>query len=175
MMEDAPEIVQGYKDGKYDLNIAEIRYNILYEENNPGMVNYIFGKDYGVKKESTTSSAPREVTEYEKEIMADAEAANRAPKIDVFAGRPATAGDAVASAKPEVAVKKESFMDRLNRINADGNKVGVLVTSKNLVINPDEFSEGITKAQVMGSYGPLEGLDDLAETTADQLNKWIWC
>jgi hypothetical protein len=169
MMTDAPEIIQGYKNGEYPLNEAEIRYNIWYEENNPGTINYFFGKDYEITKKSSVY-AQQKVTEYDKEIIAAADEANRAPKLDKFAGRPQVASASVASAKPEVTVKKESFKDRLNRIKTDGNKVGVLVTSKNLVINPNPFSEGITKARVMGSYGPLSDLDVLAKTTADQLN-----
>jgi len=170
MMADAPAIVDGYKNGDYTLYEAEVKYNVWYEENNPGKITYIFGKDYGVTKTAKPAVATQEKTSYEKEVTSAAESAHRAPRIDVFAGRPATAPAAVASAKPEVAVKKESFVDRLNRIKADGNKVGVLVTSTNLVINPGSFSEGISKAQVMGSYGPLEGLDKLANTTVDQLN-----
>jgi hypothetical protein len=169
MMTDAPDIVDGYKNGEYTLNEAEIKYNVWYEAKNPGKVNYIFGKDYGVTKNSS-SVAAQEVTEYDKEVVAAADEAHRAPKIDKFAGRPTTAEASVASAKPEVEVKKESFKDRLNRVKSDGNKVGVLVTSKNLVINPNDFSEGITKAQVMGSYGPLTDLDNLAKATTDQLN-----
>ncbi len=169
MMSDAPEIIQGYKNGEYSLYEAEIRYNIGYEENYPGRINYIFGKDYEVTKKSSVI-AQQKVTAYDKEIIAAADEANRAPKQDKFAARPITADASVASAKPEVTVKKESFKDRLNRIKTDGNKVGVLVTSKNLVINPNPFSEGITKARVMGSYGPLSDLDVLAEKTAEQLN-----
>jgi hypothetical protein len=45
MMEDAPEIVQGYKDGKYNLESAEIEYNIWFDKNNPGKVDYLFGVD----------------------------------------------------------------------------------------------------------------------------------
>lgn len=171
MMADAPEIVDGYKNGDYTLYEAEIKYNVWYEAKNPGKVTYIFGKDYGVTKTATSSVSTQAATAYEKEVASAAESAHRAPRIDVFAGRPATAPSSVTSAKPEVAVKKESFKERLNRIKADGNKVGVLVTSKNLVINSGSFSEGITKAEVMGSYGPLDGLEVLAKTTTDRLNK----
>ena len=45
MMEDAPEIVQAYKEGKYDLEFAEIEYNIWYDKNNPNKIDYIFGVD----------------------------------------------------------------------------------------------------------------------------------
>lgn len=169
MMADAPEIVQGYKNGDYSLNEAEIRYNIWYEENNPGQINYFFGKDYELVKK-LTPVANQKATAYDEKIIAAANEANRAPKEDKFARRPKTVDPSIASAKPEVTVKKESFKERLNRIKTDGNKVGVLVTSKNLVINPKEFPEGIKKARVMGSYGPLSNMDILASTTAKELN-----
>jgi len=174
---------KGYKDG---LMFEDYKgtmfgyYNKWYDENNPGAITYYEARatfvapDKPAEMATAVSAAVIEeapaVSSYEKEVAAAAEEAHRAPRIDVFAGRPATASAAVASAKPEVAVKKESFKDRLTRIKADGNSVGVLVTSENLVINPNDFSEGITKAQVLGSYGPLEGLDKIAKTTADQLN-----
>ena len=40
MMADAPEIVQGYKDGLYDLNEAEVKYNIWYDKKYPGKIKY---------------------------------------------------------------------------------------------------------------------------------------
>lgn len=158
---------KGYKKSLLSTNYEEAmfrHYNKWYDENNPDVITYYPTVATFVAPAGTATSA------YEKEVIAAAEEAHRAPRIDVFKGRPATAGAAVASAKPEVTVKKESFMERLNRIKTDGNKVGVLVTCGNLVINPGTFSEGITKARVLGSYGPLKGLDVLAKTTSDRLN-----
>jgi hypothetical protein len=106
----------------------------------------------------------------EKTVVEDISKAHFEPRLDPFKDRPSTATATIASVKPEVSVKKESFMDRLIRIKADGNKVGVLVTCNNLTINPGSLSEGITKAPIRGSYGPLDGLDILANTTTDQLN-----
>lgn len=45
MMEDAPEIVQAYKGGKYSLESAEIKYNIWYDKNNPNKIDYVLGVD----------------------------------------------------------------------------------------------------------------------------------
>ena len=175
----------GYKDG---LMVEDYKgtmfgyYNKWYDETNPGAITYYDTKatfvapDKPVEVAATVTSAVEDLTSsvtsnYEKEVKEATEEAHRAPRIDVFEGRPTTASAAIASAKPEVAVKKESFKDRLSRIKADGNKVGVLVTSKNLVINPGtSTSEGITKAQVLGSYGPLEGIDKIAQATASDLN-----
>lgn len=43
MMADAPEIVKAYKDGQYDLQSAEIEYNIWYDTNNPNKIDYVLG------------------------------------------------------------------------------------------------------------------------------------
>ena len=47
MMSDAPEIVQNYRDGIRDRYETEIAYNNWFEENHPGKVDYLFGKDFG--------------------------------------------------------------------------------------------------------------------------------
>lgn len=44
---------------------------------------------------------------------------------DSFAGRPETVSPEIASAKDNVPVKKETFRAKMNRITADGNKIGV--------------------------------------------------
>jgi len=41
MMEDCPEIVQDYKDGKYPIHETEIRYNIWFDMMYPGKVKYL--------------------------------------------------------------------------------------------------------------------------------------
>ena len=170
MMSDAPGIIKGYKNGEYTLNEAEIRYNIWYEENNPGKINYIFGKDYEVTKKSSATTS-KEVTAYEKEVVDKYDQAHTVPKQDLFAGRPLDPSDAIASAKPEVKVKKESFLDRLNRIKTDGNNVGVLVRCENIYVNPGDVGEGITKVKVVGSYAPLERTEKLANKVTDEFNK----
>ena len=144
-------------------------YNKWYDENNPGAITY-YPQSATYKSPDTPNSNKTEVSDAEKAVVEEVGKAHFEARKDPFEGRPAVAGAAVASVKPEVAVKKETFMDRLNRIKADGNKVGVLVTGKIITINPGSVSEGTTKAQVRGSYPTLEGLDDLAKTTTEQLN-----
>ncbi len=178
---------KGYKNSLIDLDYKERMfgiYNKWYDEQNSGVITYYEARATFVAPDKpiviaaastavaiTEEAAPSSAaSDYQEKVVSAAEEAHRAPRIDVFAGRPATAGAAVASAKPEVTVKKESFKDRLARIKADGNKVGVLVTSKNLVINPYDFGEGVTKARVLGSYGPLTDLDKLATATVNELN-----
>ncbi len=170
MMSDAPQIVQGYRDGKYSLNEAEIRYNIWYEESNPGIVKYFFGKDYGVTKKAVPVASAASIA-YDTEMVSKYDKAHQVPKQDYFAGRPNVASAAVASAKPEVRVKKESFIDRLNRIKADGNKVGVLIRCNNIYVNPPNVSEGVNTVKVVGSYGPLVGTEKIADKIAAEFNK----
>lgn len=176
---------EGYKNSLMDLDYSDRMfgiYNKWYDEQNPDAIEYFpetasfVAPDKPIAVAAATEVVVEESSEvaakkYQEEIKAAAEEAHRAPRIDPFKGRPSTASAAVASAKPEVAVKKQSFKDRLARIKSDGNKVGILVTSKNLLINPGSVSEGTTKANVMGSYGPIKGIDKIAETTADELNK----
>lgn len=40
MMEDAPHIIQDYKEGKLTLKQAEVEYNIWFDKQNPGKVDY---------------------------------------------------------------------------------------------------------------------------------------
>ncbi|MCF6360693.1 MAG: hypothetical protein L3J29_08015 [Cyclobacteriaceae bacterium] len=140
-------------------------YNKWYDEQNPGAITY-----YPMEATYKVPVAQHVQSAAEVAMFAAYDTAYYAPKQIKFEGRPTTAVASIASEKPEVRVKKESFIDRLNRIKADGNKVGVLVRCKNLVVNPKDFGEGIKKVRVAGTYGPLEGIDVLAETTAKQLN-----
>lgn len=52
------------------------------------------------------------------------------------ASRPETASPRIAEAKPNAPVKKESFTEKIARIKADGNKVGVLFTNADVYIKP---------------------------------------
>jgi hypothetical protein len=145
-------------------------YNEWYDKNNPGVITYFPTKATYLAPQSSagqTNSLPVADAALVEEISK----ANLAPRIDPFEGRSTSVDPSVASALPEVPVKKESFTERINRLNAAGNKVGILVKSSNLLINPKPLSDGLNPAQVKGSYGPLTGLDALAQTTADRLNE----
>lgn len=171
-MLDAPEIVEGYKNGEYNIEEAEIKYNIWYEENNPGKINYIFGKDYGVTVKETPPAPPvvtQETIDYNNALIDKYDHADKVPVQDYFAGRPLDPSKEVASAKPEVTLKKETFVDRLNRIKADGNKVGVLIRCNNIYVNPGSIG-GENKMKVVGSYGPLKGIEKVALNVTETLN-----
>src|SRR5690606_23481691 len=89
----------------------------------------IFGEqntneDTAQNQSTDTKEEQVELSDYEKEVVQAADEAHFAPKIGWFANRPTKVDPSIASVKPEEPVKKESFVDRLNRIKADGNKVG---------------------------------------------------
>ena len=161
------------KEKGYKRNLANVtyfedlmfeKYNKWYDDQNPGTITY-----YELKANYKPRTKPKEMSNYQKSVIAAYDSMHLAPEVDFFEGRPSEAGADVASAKPEVKVKKESFIERLERIKADGNKVGVLVRSTNLKTNPKPFAEGITAATIKGRYEPLQSLDVLAQATANQL------
>jgi hypothetical protein len=172
LVDDAPGIAEELESDGIDIYEAFTRYNIWYEDNHPGEVEYIFGKDYGVSgRYSSGGTTNTEASAAEKAMVASIAKANLAPRVDPFEGRSTDVDPSIASAKPEVTVKKESFTARVQRIKADGNKVGILVRSSNLLINPKPLGDGLNPAMVKGSYGPLTGLGVLARATADRLNE----
>jgi hypothetical protein len=71
---------------------------------------------------------------------------------DPFEGRPSTAGPDVASSKPNVPDKKESFTDKLNRYKSEGFKVAVVLYSGDIATKQKD--PGATAAN--GTIG-LEG------------------
>ena len=144
-------------------------YNEWYDKNNPGAIKYLPTK--ATYRAPQPAVAAGNLPMAEVALVEEISKANLAPRIDPFEGRSTTVDPSVASANPEVAVKKESFTDRIKRIKDAGNKVGILVRSANLLINPKPLSEGLNPAQVKGSYGPLTGLDALAQATAARLNE----
>ena len=144
-------------------------YNQWYDEQNLGAIEY-YPTKATYSAPAPVASANSTASAYEKEVIEAIEKAYFAPRVDPFEGRSTQVDPSVASAKPEVAVKKESFKERLNRIKADGNRVGVLVTSKNTVINPNALSDQLVPATVKGLGDPLSGLDRLAAETAASLN-----
>lgn len=90
-------------------------YNVTYESRNPGKIKYYFAPAmYWTALPAKTKSA--------EEVKAERQAA-----IDLaYSSRTTSVSPELASAKDNVPVKKETFSAKLNRIKADGNKVGVL-------------------------------------------------
>lgn len=178
-------IVADYNNSKYSLYESEGRYNRWVDENSSHrVIDYILGENGLTKKEGDAIAAGQAAKDkaaadrkkYDDDQKAQQEAnqnAKQAPKQNYYAGRTTTVSAALASAKPEVKVKKQKFKARIDRIKADGNKVAVVVLCSNINVNPKShtiFSN--QKAQfVRGSYKPIEGINELGVKTVQDFNE----
>jgi hypothetical protein len=178
------KIVADYKANLISLNEAEVRYNICFDNNSEMLIDYILGDDGLTQKVGDAAAAEQAAKDkaaadrkkYDDDQKAQQEAgqnAHYAPKQDPFKGRTTTVSDAVASVKPEVKVKKEKFLARINRIKADGNKVGVIVRCSNIGVNPKfhTFFSNQKTQLVRGAYKPIKGIETIATKTVEELNK----
>lgn len=78
-------------------------------------------------------------------------AENEARKDAMFAGRSATPSPEFASAKDNVPEKKETFAAKMSRIKSDGNKIGVLLVLKPVMVPKTEASGGTMMNQALPS------------------------
>jgi hypothetical protein len=176
-------IVADYKANKIPLYEAEVQYNIWFNENSEMQIDYILGENGLTQKggdDEAKIQAEKDKFEADKKknddhLNAQNEAnqnAEKAKEQDPFKGRTMTIDPSVASAKPELKVKREKFAARIKRIKADGNKVGVVVLCSNTEVNPKShkiFSN--QKAQfVRGSYKPIEGIESIGITAVEEFN-----
>jgi len=101
-------------------------------------------------------------------------------QVDPFKGRSTEVSPDVAQTKENTPVKKESFKDKLSRISADGNKVGVLFRSGSIYVrkykNPAqptmiEASADKQDAGVTGELPAMEGSDEFGPWMVGQLNE----
>jgi len=99
---------------------------------------------------------------------------------DRFEGRSTEASPDVAQAKDNVPVKKESFKDKLTRISADGNKVGVLFATRPSYVKAYKYPTQPTMmeqqadkqdAGVTGELPSLDGLEEFGSWMVSQLNE----
>lgn len=178
-------IVADYKNSKYSLYESEGRYNRWVDENSSHrVIEYILGENGLTKKsgdaaaaiQADADKAAADRKKYDDDQKAQNEAnqnATQAPKQDYYGGRVATVSAALASAKPEVKVKKQKFKARIDRIKADGNKVAVVVLCSNIGVNPQShtiFSN--QKSQfVRGTYQPIKGIEELGKKTMQDFNE----
>jgi len=176
-------IVADYKASKISLNEAEVRYNIWFNENSEMQIDYILGENGLTKKvgnaEAKMQAEKDKFAADKKKNDEDLNAQNyanqnakTAMKQDPFKGRTTTVDLSVASANPEVKIKREKLDARIQRIKADGNKVGVVVLCSNIEVNPQShtlFSN--QKAQfVRGSYKPIEGIEQIGVKAVEEFN-----
>lgn len=133
-----------------DLNRIINNYNAWYDQQHPGKIRYYFS--------SSTSWVPLpKPTKTHSEIMAE----NAAKKEKLFAGRSATPSSEYASAKDNVPVKKETFAAKMSRIKSDGNKVGVILYLKPVMVpkaSPGSSGSSMMMSEAMPSNSvPVEG------------------
>jgi len=178
------KIVTDYKSNLISLNEAEVRYNICFDNNSEMLINYILGADGLTQKVGDAAAAEQAVKDkavadrkkHDDEMKAQQLAgqnATQAPKQDYYGGRVATVSAALASAKPEVKVKKQKFKARIDRVKADGNKVAVVVLCSNIGVNPQSHTifSNQKKQFVRGTYKPIEGINELGLKTVQDFNK----
>jgi hypothetical protein len=140
-------------------------YNAGYESRNSGNIRYHFDSPpvwqnlAKPKKTSDELKAERDLNQQK-----------------IFGNRTTTPSPENASAKDNVPVKKETFAAKLNRIKADGNKVGVILYLEPVRVNPPDASGNTTGggltdyAKVVGEYMD-ESLNAAAQEFVTELNR----
>lgn len=131
-------------------------YNADYEMNNPGKIKYYF------------QSPPRRA--YPK----GASGGSVKKPEDPFANRNTTVSAEIASAKDNQPVKKETFAAKIQRIKADGNKIGLVVIVKPARV-PKQTGSGASMMgtehfQVEGEYMD-ESLKAAGQELVQELNQ----
>jgi hypothetical protein len=128
-------------------------YNVGYESRNPGKVKYYFAPSMN------WIQLPTKVKSFE------ALKAERQAVIDkAYSNRSTVVSTELASAKDNIPVKKETFIGKLSRIKADGNKVGVWINVMPARSVKNEMGGLINYATLEGEY-----LDETLHTAGQQL------
>jgi len=156
-----------------DLTLIVNNYNAWYDEKNPGKIKYYF-VDPPVRKLSPLEDFKERQAKQQAYLSREKEKADAKKKIDdLFANRTTTPSSENASAKDNVPVKKETFAAKLERIKADGNKVGVILYLQPVHVNvpTDQVSTSLTSyVAVEGEYLD-ESLNAAAQEFVAELNK----
>jgi len=162
----------------FDLNRVIHNYNVWYNLKHPGQVQYYFQESPERMESQYEDEIKLQTTVAEKKRMKEKEVEDRNKAEMLYANRSATAAPEYASAKDNVPVKKESFMAKLDRIHADGNKVGVLFVLKS-VQSPPKPSGSAAAGPGMGStmstdvYMDGEYFDESLKAIGDQFTSEI--
>ena len=138
-----------------DMNLIINNYNAWYEERNKGKIKYYF-VDPPVRKNTPLEDFHEKQAVQNAYLKSEKDKADAKSKIDaLFASRTTTPSPENASAKDNVPVKKETFAAKLDRIKADGNKVGVILYLRPAQVNAptDNVSATLTgNVRVEGGY-----------------------
>lgn len=120
-------------------------YNAGYESRNSGNIRYHF-----VSPPAWQNLPKRQKTD--DELRAEREQNQQ----KIFGNRTETPSPENASARDNVPVKKETFAAKLNRIKADGNKVGVILYLEPVRVNPPDATGNVVGANLT-DYNKIEG------------------
>ncbi len=94
-------------------------YNATYEQRNRDKIKYYFIEPlYWISLPTKTKSVEERIQETNE------------TKAKIYATRTTTVSPSLASSKDNVPLKKEAFAAKMQRIKADGNKIGVLLNLK---------------------------------------------
>jgi hypothetical protein len=150
---------KGYGFIQY-LNVVD-EYNIWYEKNNPGKTKYLPAA-MGLSIPGNTSgeqsfSSVGEMREQGQANVLKLHEENQKKLNDLFEGRSSTVSTDLASSKDNTPVKKETFTAKLNRIKANGNKVGVVFYLKPIRVNPPLPGGGASPMLSTSEEVPIEG------------------
>lgn len=154
-----------------DLSSIINNYNAWYEKNNPGKIKYYL-VDPPVRRktpleEFREKQAKQEAYLKREKDKEEAKATAQKKIDDLFANRTETPSPENASAKDNVPVKKETFAAKLDRIKADGNKVGVILYMEPVRVNPPEATSSVAG---LTDYTKVEGeyLDESLKSAANE-------
>ena len=151
------------KEAATHVNYGRImnNYNVSYEQRNPGKIKYYFSPSM------TWEYLPKKAKSQE-ELKAEKQAA-----LDkLFTSRSSSVSPALASAKDNVPVKKETFDAKIKRIKTDGNKIGVrfiLMPARTVQLESGTMQMAST-IQVEGEYLD-ESLKAAGQQFVDELNQ----
>ncbi len=157
-----------FEAGSTDMLLILNNYSAWYDGQNPGKIKYYF-TDPPVRKLSPLEDFKERQAKQQAYLNREKEKTDAKKKInDLFANRTTTPSPENASAKDNVPVKKETFAAKLERIKADGNKVGVILSllPVHVFVPTDQVSTGLT------SYVAVEG-DYLDETLSAAAQEFV--
>ncbi|MBX3164785.1 MAG: hypothetical protein KF900_09905 [Bacteroidetes bacterium] len=134
MIADCEELKGSLRKDNSNLDSVLTLYNIWYEKQNPGQVKYIFAN--GPLPMPKTGASANEFKDFkdmkaqmkrEKEIKDSIRTAR-------MASRPSTPDPGIASKKPNLPPKKETFSAKVKRLESEGNKIGVTIEFQKTII-----------------------------------------
>ncbi|GHN00082.1 hypothetical protein WSM22_15710 [Cytophagales bacterium WSM2-2] len=168
-------------------NIGKVikEYNFWYETNNPGKLKYLPGfESQDPNKKEAEQASIKGFGDLKDKIKANQEKskAEGQKRLDsLFSGRTATPSPDVASAKDNIPVKKETFAAKMQRIKADGNKMGIIVNIHSIKAAAKKKAGGSSTMMQQQGMGeeiiPVEGeftdesLTPIAKEFTDELTK----